>query len=316
VRTVPLGSTASTSAPSRSAHADGHLHRRAGIVRDARPFIAAAARSSTPPTPMPGGPYAVAAAARARSCSAAWFARSGRRDEVFLATRPVPGSPAWTATGATTRHPTGPSGGADSSAAADTLRTAIETACGASAPTTSTCIYVHVDDLATPAEETSRRSPASSRRKDPLSDGPTSAPGDWSRPSAMRAHGWPAPVALQQQHSYCAAGWPAHPVNRRRRTLTTCNAHHDVTLVSYSPILKGTRRPRQAARSPDDGVYEGPDADARIRGAWPLAAEIGVTPNQLVLAGYCNPDIAPGGAANRTRTLDQYEARSQPSTSN
>ena len=61
--------------------------------------------------------------------------------------------------------------------------------------------------------------------------------------------------------------------------------HDDLTLVAYSPILKGiyddpAKRAGHWAMEP----YAGPDAEARLAAAAEVAAEVGVPPNQLVVA--------------------------------
>jgi aryl-alcohol dehydrogenase-like predicted oxidoreductase len=62
-------------------------------------------------------------------------------------------------------------------------------------------------------------------------------------------------------------------------------ANDDQTLVAYSPITKGIYD--DAARRAEHWMmasYAGPDADARLAAVSDVAAEAGITPNQLVLA--------------------------------
>lgn len=242
-----------------------------------------------------------------------WFARTGRRDEVFLATK----------AGAGVTSMTGVWGDADQpdwtlarsrfeGAGAETLTSAIDASLRRLATDHVDIFYVHVDDRTTPLEET----------LDALAGIVAAGKArhlGWSnvrtwRLERIRAlcerHGWPSPVALQQQHSYL----------RRRAGLRTPSivddeqldylaTHEDLTLVAYSPLVKGiyddaARRHGHYAMEP----YDGPDAEARIAVLTEVAAEVGVTPNQLVLAWLLHqtsPGVIP---LIGPRTLEQYDA--------
>src|SRR5690606_7928495 len=86
-------------------------------------------------------------------------------------------------------------------------------------------------------------------------------------------------------------------------------AHDDLTLVAYSPILKGSYdHPDKLANLWMMNAYKGPDADARLAVLRQVAAEVDATPNQVVLAWLMQqtapilvPLIGP-------RTIEQYEA--------
>jgi aryl-alcohol dehydrogenase-like predicted oxidoreductase len=101
-----------------------------------------------------------------------------------------------------------------------------------------------------------------------------------------RRYGWPEPVALQQQHSYLRARPGAASVSITGvEQLDWLRANDDVTLVAYSPILKGVYD--DAAKQRDLWMmadYAGPDAQARFAAVAAVAAEVGATPNQVVLA--------------------------------
>ncbi|WP_433307239.1 aldo/keto reductase [Actinoplanes sp. CA-030573] len=148
--------------------------------------------------------------------------------------------------------------------------------------------YIHVDDKATPLEETLETLAGF------VQAGKVRFLG-WSNVRTWRLerirglcerNGWPLPVAIQQQHSYL----------RRRAGLDTASIvdaeqldylrdNDDQTLVAYSPIVKGVYDSKEKQR--DHWMmasYAGPDADARLAAAAAVAAEVGVTPNQLVLA--------------------------------
>jgi aryl-alcohol dehydrogenase-like predicted oxidoreductase len=172
--------------------------------------------------------------------------------------------------------------------------------------------YVHVDDRATPLEETLAALAAF------VATGKVRYIG-WSNVRTWRlerirqlcvANGWPAPVALQQQHSYLRrrAGLE-HISIVDDEQMDYLRAHDDLTLVAYSPILKGiyddaNRRAAHWIMEP----YAGPDAEARLAAAADIAAEVGATPNQVVLAWLLqqrSPTIIP---LIGPRTLEQYEA--------
>ena len=264
-----------------------------------------------------------------------WFERTGRRDDVFLATKgsamirdltgvwPTAGGDLPTGGG---DRPSGgggrPSGGGDpdwdlartrfEGAGADTLRRAVDDSLRRLRTDHIDLYYVHVDDLATPLEETLEALDGIVR------SGKVRYVG-WSNVRTWRLerarqladrYGWATPVALQQQHTYL----------RRRAGLSQASivddeqldylrANPDVSLVAYSPILKGVydsaaKRDGHWAMEP----YLGPDTDARITAVTSVAAELGVTPNQLVLAWLLHqtsPTLVP---LIGPRTVEQYEA--------
>ena len=242
-----------------------------------------------------------------------WFTRTGRRDEVFLATK---GSgvvadvdAAWTARGTpdweiASRNFVG--------AGADTLRHAIDGSLRRLGADHVDLYYVHVDDRSTPLEETLEALAGI------VSAGKVRYLG-WSNVRSWRLerirqlcaqHGWPAPVAVQQQHSYL----------RRRAGLVNASivddeqldylrANSGLTLVAYSPILKGIYD--DAAKRAEHGVmapYEGSDVEPRLAALHKLAAELGVTGSQLVLGWLLNqsePAVIP---LIGPRTADQLES--------
>jgi aryl-alcohol dehydrogenase-like predicted oxidoreductase len=218
-----------------------------------------------------------------------WLAAGGKRERVFLATKGA----------AMVRHPEScwtPAGQVDwesarrdfEGAGAETLRRNLEESLRRLQTDHVDLYYVHVDDWVTPLEETLEALAGMVRA------GLTRAIG-WSNVRTTRlleirqkcvAQRWPAPVALQQQHTYL----------RKRPGLDTgsivddeqlayLRQHPELTLVAYSPILKGvyddaSKRRGHWAMAP----YEGPDSHRRLEIASALARELGVAPNQLVLA--------------------------------
>jgi aryl-alcohol dehydrogenase-like predicted oxidoreductase len=244
-----------------------------------------------------------------------WFAADrGRRDRVFLATKgsAVVRDPAslFDADGrqadwdVASRRFVG--------AGADTLRRSIDASLRRLGTDHVDLYYVHVDDRSTPLEETLEALAGIVRAGKARYIG-------WSNARTWRLerirqlcdrYGWPAPVALQQQHSYLRrrAGL-AHASIVDDEQLDYLRAHGDLTLVAYSPILKGIyddpakRRGHWAM-----GPYEGPDAEARLAALAEVAAEVGAAPNQVVLAWLLrstDPTFVP---LVGPRTLAQYDA--------
>jgi aryl-alcohol dehydrogenase-like predicted oxidoreductase len=172
--------------------------------------------------------------------------------------------------------------------------------------------YVHVDDRATPLEETLEA------LRGIVAAGKARYIG-WSNVRTWRLerirqlaarYGWVAPVAVQQQHSYL----------RRRAGLSNASIvddeqldylrdHDDVTLVAYSPILKGIYDdPAKRAAHTVMQSYAGPDAEARLAVLTDVAAEVGATPNQLVLAWLMQQSSPRIAVLIGPRTLPQFES--------
>ncbi len=242
-----------------------------------------------------------------------WFASNGRRDEVFLATK---GS-------AVVRNPEELWNDGDApdwaeaftrfeGAGGDTLRRAIDASLRRLGTDHVDLYYVHVDDRSTPLEETLEALTGI------VAAGKARYIG-WSNVRTWRLerirqlaarHGWVAPVAVQQQHSYL----------RRRAGLSNTSIvddeqldylreHDDLTLVAYSPILKGIYDdPAKRAAHTAMQSYAGPDAEARLAVLTDVAAEVGATANQLVLAWLMQQRSPRLAALIGPRTLPQYEA--------
>lgn len=217
-----------------------------------------------------------------------WFAKTGTRDRVFLATKgsgmPRDTSRLWdsgVADWATARRTFAGAGG-------QTLRDALDGSLRRLGTDHVDLYYVHVDDRSTPLEETLEALAGMVRAGKVRYLG-------WSNVATWRLerihqlcvrHGWPAPVALQQQYTYLRR----RPGREDVLTVDVAQLDYlrenpDVTLVAYSPILKGVyddpaKRTGHWAMQP----FDGPDSEARLQTLTAVAAEAGVTPNQLVLA--------------------------------
>src|SRR5918993_1167609 len=99
-------------------------------------------------------------------------------------------------------------------------------------------------------------------------------------------NGWTAPVALQQQHSYLRpkAGYDGVSIVDPAQ-LDYLREHDDITLVAYSPILKGIYDdPAKRAGHWAMEAYAGPDAEARLAVVTEVAAELDIPPNRLGVA--------------------------------
>ncbi len=240
-----------------------------------------------------------------------WMRDGGHRDRIFLATKGsgmphyspdlwnADGTPNWDLARRTF-----------SGAGAGNLRRALDGSLRRLGTDHVDLYYIHVDDRVTPLEETLEVLAGF------VAAGKVRHIG-WSNVRTWRMerirqlcarHGWPAPVALQQQHSYLRpkAGLDTASVVDAEQ-LDYLREHDDLTLVAYSPITKGVYD--DAARRAEHWMmasYAGPDADARLAAVTEVAADAGVTPNQLVLAWLLHQDAPPVIPLIGPRTPDQF----------
>ncbi|GAA4260545.1 aldo/keto reductase [Dactylosporangium darangshiense] len=237
-----------------------------------------------------------------------WMARTGRRDDVFLATK----GGAWVADPAAVRAGRAAAAEQYAGAGAATLRHALDGSLRRLGVEHVDLYYVHVDDLRTPLEETLEALAGL------VAAGKTRHIG-WSNVPTWRLerirqlcarHGWPAPVALQQEHSYLRR----HPRSDKYaivdgEQLRYLRAHDDLTLVAYSPMLKGAYDDPEKRRAHDVfRAYAGADSDARLAAAGKLAAELGVTASQVALAWLRQQDDPRRVTLVGPRTLGQYDS--------
>jgi aryl-alcohol dehydrogenase-like predicted oxidoreductase len=236
-----------------------------------------------------------------------WFDRTGHRDDVFLATK---GS-AWVADPEAVHAGRSTAAEQYAGAGGATLRHALDASLRRLGVDHVDLYYVHVDDTATPIEETLESLAGL------VTAGKTRHIG-WSNVQTWRLerirqmcerYGWPAPVALQQEHSYLRR----HPGrdnisivdDEQMRYLRT---HDDLTLVAYSPILKGAYD--DPAKQRDLHLmnsYHGADTDARLAAVAKFAAELGITGGQLVLAWLLHQTSPQRVALIGPRTPQQYD---------
>jgi aryl-alcohol dehydrogenase-like predicted oxidoreductase len=240
-----------------------------------------------------------------------WLRAGNRRGEVFLATKgsalPHHSPDLWAADGTANWELARRT---FAGAGAQTLRDALDGSLRRLGTDHVDLYYIHVDDRNTPLEETLETLAGFVRAGKVRHLG-------WSNVRTWRLerirglcerNGWPLPVAVQQQHSYLRprAGLDSASIVDAEQ-LDYLRANDDQTLVAYSPILKGVY---DSARNPEHWIldtYVGPDADARLAAVAEVAAEAGVTPNQLVLAWLLHQNAPRVLPLIGPRTPEQFE---------
>jgi len=228
-----------------------------------------------------------------------WLRRTGRRDQVFLATKA-----AGMVKNPREAYPAGAqapdwSKAVFVGAGADTLRAALEGSLRRLGVEHVDLYYVHVDDSSTPLEETLGALAAFTAEGKIRYIGWSNVSSD--RLAEIRAvaerNGFPQPVAVQQQHSYLRAvgrGFPA--VDQAQ--LEFLRGRPDLTLVAYSPLLKGLydEPAERRAQLVTEGRYADGPAPEKLAVLDAVAAEVGASPGQVVLAwmaGRRSPSTIP-----------------------
>ena len=220
-----------------------------------------------------------------------WMAARGNRDEIFLATK---GSAGWT-------DPAGvwPAGQAEPTwekipaqwegAGSDALRAALEGSLRRLGTDHVDLYYVHVDDRTVPLVET-LATLAGFVAEGKIRYYGYSNVRAW-RLAQIRAlceqHGWPQPVALQQERTYLQR----RPGLRHASIvdddqLDYLESHPDLTLVAYSPLLKGLYDlpAHEREQQWNFASYAGEHSTGRLAVLDAMADELDVTPGQLVIA--------------------------------
>jgi aryl-alcohol dehydrogenase-like predicted oxidoreductase len=241
-----------------------------------------------------------------------WLARAGNRDRVFLATKvgaqptDVPAlygggdTPAW-----------GRARGLFEGAGGDTVRQAVDGSLRRLGLDHVDLLYIHVDDRSTPLAETL------AALDDVVRAGKVRFIGysnvrTW-RLDRIRVlagqHGWPSPVAVQQQHSYLR---PTPDTDQRsivgEEMLSYLREHDDVGLVAYSPILKSIYNdPSTRREHPLWAQYAGAESAARLDAVQAVAKEIGATGNQVALAWLLHQRDPRPFALAGPRTWEQFD---------
>jgi aryl-alcohol dehydrogenase-like predicted oxidoreductase len=243
-----------------------------------------------------------------------WLARTGRRDQTFVATK---------GSGRVVNRDVALPAGQETAdwskvrfvgAGATTLRTSLEGSLRRLGVDHIDLYYVHVDDRSTSLEETLQALAGF------VSEGKVRYLG-WSNVRSWRlerirglcaANGWPQPVALQQQHSYLqqqARSENGSIVDGEQ--LDYLRERTDLSLVAYSPLLQGVYDAPAAERAGFGmlGAYAGEAATRRLAAVDAVAAELGVTPGQVVLAWLAaqhSPQVIP--VIGTTRVARYQEA--------
>ncbi len=121
-----------------------------------------------------------------------------------------------------------------------------------------------------------------------------------------RTNGWTPYQVIQQRYTYVR---PRHgadfgPQIFLSEELKVFAKHHSITLVAYSILLQGayTRDDR-----PLPAQFAGVDSDQRISALRAVAAELAVSPNQVIIAWMrqSSPSILPIIAASKTDQLNE-----------
>jgi aryl-alcohol dehydrogenase-like predicted oxidoreductase len=240
-----------------------------------------------------------------------WFGRSGKRDQVFLATK---GSGMVTDLDAVwdgERADWDKARKLFEGAGTQTLRSALDGSLKRLGVDHIDLYYVHVDDRRTPLEETLETLAGF------VESGKVRHIG-WSNVRTWRLerirqlclrNGWPAPVAVQQAHTYLRPNAGVEtPSIVDMEQLDYLRDNTDVTLVAYSPILKGVYDdPRRRANHWVMGEYQSADSEARIAAVDAVAEEVGATPNQTVLAWMLQQTDPVRVPLIGPRTVEQFE---------
>jgi aryl-alcohol dehydrogenase-like predicted oxidoreductase len=167
--------------------------------------------------------------------------------------------------------------------------------------------YAHVDDRDTPMEETMEAFDRLVRAGKVRLIGASNFLA-WRLEEARwvsQTRGWAEYCCIQQRHSYIRPkpGASFAPQIATNDDLLDYCRVRDVTMLAYSPLLSGacTRTDRAFSEQ-----YLGPDTDVRMAVLNAVAAEVGATANQVVLAWMVqsDPPVIPLVAAS---TVEQME---------
>jgi aryl-alcohol dehydrogenase-like predicted oxidoreductase len=225
-----------------------------------------------------------------------WRRSRGITDEVVIATK----------VGARTLVPGDPSPEHWQGLAAKTIREDAETSLRQLGVERLDLYYAHIEDRATPLEETvDALAELAEQGTVGLLGASNHATWRIERARAIaRAGGRPAYQCVQQEHSYLLAQPDRGQTNLVTEELVDYAGEEGLTLLAYSPLLKGAyARPGHA---PPAG-YAHPSNQARMAVLREVAAELGATPNQVVLAWLLDgePPMIPIVGASCVAQLDE-----------
>jgi aryl-alcohol dehydrogenase-like predicted oxidoreductase len=166
--------------------------------------------------------------------------------------------------------------------------------------------YAHIDDRSTPLAETVDAM-ATLAERDTVGLLGASNHATWRierARSIARAAGRPAYQCVQQEYSYLLAQPGPGQLNLISEELIDYATSETLTLLAYSPLLKGVyARPGEA---PPAG-YDHPGNQPRLAVLGEVAAELGATPSQVVLAWLMQgqPTMIPVVGASTVAQLDE-----------
>ena len=225
-----------------------------------------------------------------------WLRARGLADRVVMATK----------VGARTLVPGDPSPAQWQGLGAKAIREDAETSLRQLGVERLDLYYAHIDDRSTPLEETvDALAGLAERGTVGLLGASNHATWRIERARAIaRAAGRPAYSCVQQEYSYLMAQPDPGQVNLITEELVDYATAEGLTLLAYSPVLKGSyARPGQA---PPAG-YAHASSQVRLAVLREVAAELGATPNQVVLAWLMQgqPPIIPITGVSTVAQLDE-----------
>jgi aryl-alcohol dehydrogenase-like predicted oxidoreductase len=175
---------------------------------------------------------------------------------------------------------------------------------------------VHVDDRATPIEETLEILDCFVKEGKVRYIGCSNFR-TWRLERSLgisKAHGWASYVAAQEEYSYLRPkpgsdlGISIHTDDEQ---LDYLRANEEVALLAYSPLLKGIYDdPQKRQRYYNWSFYDTDDSRARLAALSEIAGSLGVSNSQLVLAWLLHhqPTVIPIIAAS---SLEQFQHNMQ-----
>jgi aryl-alcohol dehydrogenase-like predicted oxidoreductase len=171
--------------------------------------------------------------------------------------------------------------------------------------------YAHIDDRATPLEETvDTLAGLAEAGTVGLLGCSNTAPWRIERARGIaRAAGRPAYSCVQQQHSYLLPIPQPGQTNLVTAELIDYTQSEGLHLLAYSPLLKGIYA--RGGQPSDEYAHAG--NAARLAVLHDVARELGATPNQLVLAWLLNsrPAVIPIPGASSVEQLDEMLAATE-----
>lgn len=233
-----------------------------------------------------------------------WMRERGNRDELFIATK----------CGARTTVPGDPDDAHWEGLSSSAIDAAVKGSLSRLGVEQIDLYYAHIDDRSTPLDETVAAFGrlAADGVVDSIGCSNTAA---WRLDRARQtaaAQGVAQYSVIQQHSSYL---WPNPPTLQGQRRHGTphyqhagvehfdyLSEHPDMTLVAYQPLLTGSyTRPDR----PFERRYAHPTAYVRYEALRGAARDLGVTPNQVVLAWLLHHNVIPLFGASSLEQLEE-----------